>query len=30
VLTIEWRRGRDPMDAWERTRAAILGAIVGP
>jgi protein MpaA len=30
VLTIEWRRGRDPVEAWERTRAAILGAILGP
>jgi predicted deacylase len=30
VLTIEWRRGRDPVEAWERTRAAILGAIAGP
>jgi len=29
VLTIEYRRGRDPREAWEATRAAILGVIAG-
>ena len=29
ILTIEWRHGRDPGDAWRETREAILAAIAG-
>jgi predicted deacylase len=29
VLTLEYRRGRAPESAWEATRAAILGVILG-
>lgn len=29
VLTIEYRRGRDPREAWRATRAAVLAVIDG-
>lgn len=29
VLTLEYRRGRDPLEAWELTREAILAVISG-
>jgi predicted deacylase len=30
VLTLEYRRGMAPADAWQATRAAILAAVLGP